>query len=252
MQRYFIKTLNHEDTVVKISGENAHHIIRVMRMKENDRVICVNNFEQSALCVIKKIDTEVVILNVIQWLEESVELPVHVTIAQGIPKGDKFDFILQKATELGVNEIIPWSSERSVSIWDERKYEKKKVRFNKILKEASEQSHRTKIPVLRNQMTTKNLLDESNAYDHVVFAFEDEARKKNYHSFSEIIGSLKVNERILVCIGPEGGISKNEVNHFFEKEWNPIRLGPRILRTETASLYVLSSISYQLEELRST
>lgn len=252
MQRYFVKTLNQEKSILQIDGEDAHHIIRVMRMKENDEIICVDTDGHSAFCTITEIADGIVSFTILKWIEETAELPVHVTIAQGIPKGDKFELILQKATELGAQEIIPWSAERSVSIWDKRKYEKKKMRFNKILKEASEQSHRNKIPILKDPMTTIELLAESKNYDHVIYAYEEEARSKKHHSFAQIVKTFKQNERILVCIGPEGGLTKSEVEQFFEDNWKSVRLGPRILRTETAALYVLASISYQLEELRCT
>lgn len=238
-----------DDTVV-IQHDDAHHITRVMRFNINDKIICSHSEGTAAICQITNISTAHVEAKVIETLKRNVELPVSLTIAQGLPKGDKFDWILQKGTELGAAGFIPFQADRSVVRWNDQKFNKKKERFTKIIKEASEQSHRNMQPALRPVMSLKELLTESQHYDVKFFPYEEEAKRSSNQSISQVISQMNRGERVLVCIGPEGGFSKKEVSLLEENEFQPVRIGPRILRTETAALYVLASLSYHLEELK--
>lgn len=249
MQRYFIRAENWNDHFVTIDEDDAHHIIRVMRMQIDDKIICNSPSGRAAICTIVQLDTKEVTAEVVEWLETSSELPVYVTIAQGLPKGDKMDFVLQKGTELGARAFIPFEAERSVVKWDAKKQDKKLARYAKIVKEASEQSHRNYLPEVKPVMTLVQLLQESESYDVKIFAYEEEAKTKHFHSFARIVKQLEMNNKVMICIGPEGGFSPDEVQQLKNHDFIPVRLGPRILRTETAALYALSSISYHLEEL---
>ncbi|WP_077327064.1 16S rRNA (uracil(1498)-N(3))-methyltransferase [Virgibacillus siamensis] len=252
MQRYFVPDENWQENTVMIQNDDAHHIQRVMRYRDGDRIICNHPDGNAAICRIVSIYSTEVCLQIEEWLNESMEMPVDVTIAQGIPKGDKFEYVLQKGTELGASTFLPVQSERSVAVWNGKKFEKKLGRFQKIVKEASEQSHRNKIPEVMPVHTTSEMAEYARAFDVKLFAFEEEAKRTASQSLGTVLGRLEKGKRILVYIGPEGGISKEEAAMLKEYDFTPIRLGPRILRTETASLYVLSSISYHLEELRCT
>ena len=249
MQRYFIPLSNWERDTVTIDGDDAHHIIRVMRMKVDDKIICNPPSSKGAVCKIIQIDANHVTAQVVQWIENDSELPVSVTIAQGLPKGDKMDLILQKGTELGASSFIPFIAERSVVKWDTKKEEKKLTRYAKIVKEASEQSHRSHLPDIKPAMNINQLIEESANYDIRLIAYEEEAKTTNFQSFANVVRKFKSGEKIMICIGPEGGFSQVEVDTLKEHNFIPVRLGPRILRTETASLYALASISYHLEEL---
>ncbi|GGP12592.1 16S rRNA (uracil(1498)-N(3))-methyltransferase [Oceanobacillus neutriphilus] len=252
MQRYFISKEQIQDPSVRILGDDVHHMTKVMRNKPGDKFICNTEDGKSALCKIEEINETEVQAVIEAWLDESAELPVEVTIAQGIPKGDKFEWILQKGTELGAAKFIPFAAERSVAKWDDQKFHKKAKRFEKITKEASEQSHRNRIPELSPVMQFKDLLEESESYTVKLFAYEEEAKgaEKKSSLFASVLDNISENDRILLVIGPEGGISTEEVNHLKESGFQAIRLGKRILRTETAALYALASISYHVEELR--
>ncbi|MFD1412870.1 16S rRNA (uracil(1498)-N(3))-methyltransferase [Oceanobacillus jeddahense] len=252
MQRYFISKEQVEGQIIRITGEDVHHITRVMRNKPGDMIICNTEDGNSALCKITGIHEDEVQAVIESWLDESVELPVEVSLAQGIPKGDKFEWIIQKGTELGAAKFIPFAAERSVAKWDEQKFSKKAKRFNKIIKEASEQSHRNQIPELSHVMPLKTLIEESEAYTVKLFAYEEEAKGEvaNTSSFAAVLDNLADNDRILMVIGPEGGISVEEADHLKVAGFQAIRLGKRILRTETAALYALASISYHMEEFR--
>lgn len=176
MQRYFVPTENWRNDTVVIAGDDAHHIVRVMRMQVDDRIICNPPDSKGAICKIVQMDTDSVTAEVVEWLERDSELPVYVTIAQGLPKGDKMDLVLQKGTELGASAFIPFQADRTVVKWDAKKEEKKLTRYRKIIKEASEQSHRNHLPEIKPAMKLKQLIEESNTYHVRLFAYEEEAK----------------------------------------------------------------------------
>ncbi|WP_010097059.1 16S rRNA (uracil(1498)-N(3))-methyltransferase [Ornithinibacillus scapharcae] len=249
MQRYFIPDDQWKNNRVTITGDDAHHIIRVMRMQQDDRIICNPKSSKGAICRIIDIKDSMVIAEVEEWIEKESELPVYVTIAQGLPKGDKMDLVLQKGTELGASGFIPFQAERSVVKWDVKKAEKKITRFAKIVKEASEQSHRNHLPEIKPAMDLQELLVESESYQVKIFAYEEEAKTNEFQSFATVVSKLNMGDRVLICVGPEGGFSPQEVITLKKHHFIPVRFGPRILRTETAALYGLASISYHMEEL---
>lgn len=251
MQRYFIQDeSNWSDHRAIISGTDVHHILRVMRKRLGDQIICVHPRGEVALCTIEEIVENRVIATIDKWLEQKVELPIDVTIVQGLPKGDKLDYILQKGTELGASQFVLFKAERSVVNWDHKKIGKKLQRFEKILKEASEQSHRQIIPSVHHPVDLKELTHISKSYDFKVFAYEEEAKSENYQSFANVLKQMNPGMRLLICIGPEGGFTLKEAEELKEQDFHAVRFGPRILRTETAGFYALSSISYHFEELR--
>jgi 16S rRNA (uracil1498-N3)-methyltransferase len=250
LQRYFIseeKITNHQ---VVITGEDANHIQRVMRMNPGDQVICTINNKRSALCTLTEITNESVIAKVVEWLEEQKELPIKITIAQGLPKGDKLDLITQKGTELGAYGFLPFKAERSIVKWDVKKAAKKTERLEKIAKEAAEQSHRTVVPTYHNPVSFKELLVKSQSFDNKIFAYEEAAKDNENYNLVDVFNNSNKNTSLLVVIGPEGGISENEAAILIDHGFTPCGLGPRILRTETASLYILAAASYHFELLR--
>lgn len=249
LQRYFVAEANWNNDQVHITNDDANHIIRVMRFQIDDQIICNHTNGQAALCRITAINQDYVVANVEEWLEENVELPIAVTIAQGLPKGDKMDMIFQKGTELGASSFIPFEAERSIVKWDKKKMEKKLIRFAKIVKEASEQSHRNKVPVIHPKMNITELIQVSKQYNVKVFAYEEEAKTSQFKSFSNVLTKLKLHDQMLICVGPEGGFTRAEADELIKNGFISVRLGPRILRTETAALYALACISYQIEEL---
>ncbi|TCN24655.1 16S rRNA (uracil(1498)-N(3))-methyltransferase [Mesobacillus foraminis] len=249
MQRYFV-TRPAEDGKYEILEDDFHHIVRVMRMKTGDQIICVNPNGASALCEIAEITSEKAVANVVKWIEESSELPVRMTIASGLPKGDKLEWIIQKGTELGAFGFVPFIAARSVVKWDEKKSVKKLERWQKIAKEAAEQSHRSSIPEVHAPLTFKALLKIAPDFQYKLIAYEEEARKGEASALADIFGQAKQNESILCVFGPEGGLTEGEVDSLKEAGFVSCALGPRILRTETAPLYTLSAASYHFELMR--
>lgn len=244
MQRYFAK--NEEDTFF-IQEDDYHHIVRVMRMDIDDEIYCVNSLQQAARCRIEKISENEVIAKVVQWLEGEIELPVSVSIVSGLPKGDKLEWIIQKGAELGAFKFIPFIAARSVVKWDEKKGEKKLVRWNKIAKEAAEQSHRTMIPEVSSPISIKELIKLSEGYNVKLIAYEEEAREGESSVLTKSLQSMTKGQSILAVFGPEGGLTESEVALLKEHGFMTCGLGPRILRTETAPLYLLSTVSYHFE-----
>lgn len=246
MQRYFLKNDQFVDKTVRITESDAHHIQRVMRMSKGERIICCNENGQAALCEIEMISTDEIQGSIIEWLSEEKEMPVTVTIVSGLPKGDKLELIIQKGTELGATRFIPFIADRSIVKWDEKKGKKKLERWNKIAKEAAEQSHRTIVPVVESPMTLKQLVAASDC-THKIVAYEEVAKQGESSNLHHVLSNLQPGDSLLVVIGPEGGLTEQEVAFLEEHQFIKCGFGPRILRAETAPLYVLSAISYQTE-----
>ncbi|MED4225828.1 16S rRNA (uracil(1498)-N(3))-methyltransferase [Neobacillus cucumis] len=249
MQRYFVSQKANDATFF-IGEEDRHHIVKVMRMQVGDQIICVDPEGKQAVCRISEITNSSVVADVVQWIDESPELPISITIASGLPKGDKLEWIIQKGTELGAHQFLPFSAARSVVKWDEKKAAKKIERWQKIAKEAAEQSHRTIIPAIINPMTFKDLLKKSQDFDYKLAAYEEESRQGETSVLSSTLNRMKEGETLLIVFGPEGGLAEEEVQQLKDVGFGLCGLGPRILRTETAPLYSLAAISYHFELLR--
>ena len=249
LQRYFVKQ-RAKDNRFFIDEEDRHHISKVMRMAAGDEIICVDPNSKSAICRITEITDEHVVADVVQWKDEISELPITITIASGLPKGDKLEWIIQKGTELGAHEFLPFTARRSVVKWDEKKAAKKVERWQKIAKEAAEQSHRSFLPDVVSPMSFKALLEKSKDYHYKLVAFEEESRSGETSIFSSTLQKMNPGDSLLFVFGPEGGLTDDEVQVLRENGFSLCGLGPRILRTETAPLYALGAISYHFELLR--
>jgi 16S rRNA (uracil1498-N3)-methyltransferase len=248
LQRYFV-TNSVNDQQFIITGEDRHHIVNVMRMKIDNHIICVDPIGKIAECKITEISEHQVVADIVYWKKENPELPIQITIASGLPKGDKLEWIIQKGTELGAHEFLPFTAARSVVKWDEKKAAKKVERWQKIAKEAAEQSHRGFVPEVIMPVRFKTILQKSSHYDYKLVAFEDESRNGETSVFSSTLQKVKTGESLLILFGPEGGLSQEEIQLLKENEFIPCGLGPRILRTETAPLYALAAASYHFELL---
>lgn len=251
MQRYFIEQ-NKENMNDRffITGDDVHHISRVMRMKVNDEIICCLKDGHQAKCKIVSITDQHVECALLEWIDKSNELPVHVAIASGLPKGDKLEFIIQKGTELGANTFIPFNAARSVVKLDSKKTTKKRERWKKIAKEAAEQSHRSRIPTVESPMSLQEMIKLAEEAQVKIVAYEEVAKEGEVSRLQQALNSVSPNGQIFAVFGPEGGLTDKEVEQLKEAGFIVCGLGPRILRTETAPLYFLSVVSYQFELMR--
>ncbi|MFS0689786.1 16S rRNA (uracil(1498)-N(3))-methyltransferase [Sporosarcina sp. 179-K 8C2 HS] len=246
MQRYFLETPFEEDGKASISGDDGKHIAKVMRMEVGDLIIAVDHGE-AFISEITSIHSDGVSVSKKDGPLPTNEMQVNVTIACGLPKGDKLDLIVQKGTELGMHSVIPFEAERSIVKWDAKKGDKKVERLKKIAKEAAEQCHRTKIPVVSAPMSFKQLIQESRNYDIRFFADEEDAKGTDPNRIADRLKNVYHKQTVLVVFGPEGGLSRKEAEEMRAADFLSVSLGPRILRTETAPLYFLSAMSYEFE-----
>lgn len=241
MQKYFVNPDNFYNNFqeVIIDKGDSQHIVKVMRMRIGDEVLVSDN-ENSYLAKIKVLDPNGVVLEIVEKLENNPELNVKVSIAQGVVRKNKMEEVISKITALGAYKYIPVNMERSEIKIKEEKYE----RQLSIIKEASEQSMRNKLMELSSALSFKELLKEKDNYDVCLFA-STKATVDN-PNFKEVLRN-KNNKSILVVVGPEGGISPKEEDLMEKAGFLPISLGPRILRTELAPVYIMSAISYEIE-----
>lgn len=243
MQRYFLDIEGKINESYAISDkDDVHHIKNVMRQTVGSKII-INFINASFISEVTAIDNHIAVLTREQ-LNLNTELPVHVTIASGLLKNDKYEWMIQKATELGAYRFLPFISEHTVIKLDEKKVDKKLERFQKIIKEAAEQSYRQIIPeikVVKNSEALTALLDN---YDIVLIAYEESAKKGEKSTLNQTLQNLEPDSNVIVIFGPEGGLSDSEIERFNAPT---IGLGPRILRAETAPLYLLSAISYHFD-----
>lgn len=251
MQRYMVteSLADFKGTTTELSGEHFHHIKKVMRSKVGTKVYLTDPNRHSFVAEIVSFTDQTVLLKWVSNEERNSELPVEVTIASGLTKGDKQELIIQKATELGANQIITFASNYSVVKWDSKKVAKKITRFQRIAQEAAEQSHRQQVPVVDHFNDLKTLLDSSKNYTHKLVAYEEESKVGEKSRFADTLTKVKSGESLLIVFGPEGGLSPNEITQLQAEGFVTCGLGPRILRAETAPLYALAAISYQFELL---
>ena len=242
MQKYFVNDDDFKNN--KITSDDVFHISNVMRNKPGDLILVGNN-KKSYISKIIEINKTFVTYEIIEEKIGNTELPVFVSIYQGYPKGDKLDDIIKHSTELGVYEIIPTIMKRSLFKLEEKKRESKVIRFNKIAKEAAEQSERLIVPNIPNIKYLKEI--DFSKYNKLILCYEEAGRNGELVAFKTAIKDLKENDSIAILIGPEGGIDKTELDYLISKGFILASLGPRILRTETAPLYALSAISYEME-----
>ena len=236
MQRYFANIINNQ---VMLSKDDEHHLLHVMRMRPCGEIEVVDQ-GQLFLCRIDSVSP--LKISIIHEIKSDVELESEITLLFALTKGDKTDLVLQKATELGVKKVALIESERTVVTFENKDKEKKLARFNKIMKEASEQSHRLVVPELLGIFKLNNLpticLSDLN-----YVAYEKDAGNTD-GAFKEV----KKGQSITILVGPEGGFSTNEIDALTKLGFIRTSLGKRILRAETAAIYALSVLGYLLEK----
>ncbi|WP_160112336.1 RsmE family RNA methyltransferase [Salicibibacter kimchii] len=247
MQRYFVSDDQWSANTVIVKGEQAHHISRVMRMSSGNVIICINDQGEAAYCRITQAEPDHVTCRIEENVSSDPELPVHITVAQSDLKADKYEWVVQKSTELGVGTITSFPADHSVVKWDEKKSAKRIARFQKITRESAEQSERLKIPVIERKSSLDEVLKEGQPYDHKWIMSERSAREGNHHTLDDALRQLQRSERILLVFGPEGGFSTREHQTAIDLGCKPVSLGARILRAETAPLATLAMLVYQVE-----
>ena len=245
MHRFFVPQLYNEE--MYIEGVDARHISKVLRMQPGDKLQIVSDDGVSAMAEITAIASERVSVRCLEKLAESHEPRVRLVLAQGLAKGEKMDFIIQKAVEMGAYSVIPVAMEHSVVRLDCTKAAKKVERWQKIAESAAKQSKRDIIPQVQQVQSMAEML-ASGDYETKIIAYECEDRLslKAALKAAEAAGGIK---ELLLIIGPEGGISEGELELARQAGAVPVSLGRRILRAETAGLVAMSAIFYETGDL---
>lgn len=243
MQQYFIDTIAHIKDEITLNEEQSHHIAHVLRMRDGDVIRIADTKEQLFLCHIR-FSGKQVIACVEEAIVDHTRNKIHITLAQGLIKKEKWDFLLQKSAELGVDRIVPFISSRTVVKSKEEKAEKKKQRYEKILLEACEQCKRSTLVKLEDVKSFKELgcLDA----DLKLIAYEDADHVSEH--LKTILTRHPSIPSILIVIGSEGGFSVEEVKQLEEQGFIRVSLGARILRAETAAISMISNISFFYEQ----
>lgn len=246
MTRFFISPDQIKDITVILRGKDRHHLVNVLRKGPDDEIAVLNGKGEEYLVRITGVTADQVYGEIVKKVERQTEPQVKITLVQSLPKADKFEWILQKNTELGVSRFQPVFSERSNIKLNQATQDRKLERWNKIIQEAAEQSGRQIIPVLEPIRRWSELLADCSDSGLVLMAWEGAAGQ----SLKEVLESqLVIPKSVTVLIGPEGGFSLQEVEEAKEKGAIPVTLGPRILRTETAGLVVASALLYHFGDL---
>lgn len=246
MYKFFVPQEQIENGEIIIVGEDINHIVNVLRLKKSEKIIvCNKDCGISYITEIIELNNDYVKCKIISEESISYESRVNVDIFQGLPKADKMEYIIQKSTELGVKNIYPVEMERCIVKIDKKSEFKKIERWQKIAEVAAKQSKRDIIPEIKNIINLEKICQNIENYDKILVAYENENKKTLKDELKKLDKSKKLN--IGIVIGPEGGLSEQEVNKLMVNGANVITLGKRILRTETASLVILSDIMYEFE-----
>lgn len=247
MSRFYVEPGQIEGNKIIIRGEDVNHIKNVLRMNIGDEVLISPGNGLVYTTRIESMTTEVVECLIVDCDGGKSELPARITLYQGMPKKDKMDLIVQKAVELGATRIVPVMMERTiVKLDDRRKEEKRLLRWRSISLTAAKQSGRDIIPEVSNFMTFKEAVSDASGNDFNLIPYEN---AKGMSFARETVAKASGKESIGIFIGPEGGITYEELE-LAENECGAasISLGHRILRTETAGLALLSVLMFNLDK----
>lgn len=229
--RRFFTDIDIDTNYIFLSAAESHHIKNVLRLKKNDGIIICDRAGAQYAGQIDSLDDQCGV-KILSLLKSIAEPSLKLTLCQCLPKGDKLELIIQKCTELGISRIIPVASSRCVSRPDNKDAEKKTARWQKIAAEASKQCGRSVIPEIA-RITPLHALTLPGRR---LFAYELE------NAVSLTDKPLKNEQEASLLIGPEGGFETAEAERLIQNGWEPVSLGPRILRTETASIAAVSII----------
>lgn len=223
-----------------ITGDDAKHLLYSMRVRPEQEFTVVDKNGKVAQAKVVACTADTVQMNFLHYIDNAdTEPPIDVVLAQCLPKGDKMEYIVQKAVELGVRDIVPVISKYCVVKYDAKKKLQRQQKWQKIADEAAKQCGRTIKPEVAEIIDLKQLVEKYNDYTCLV-CYEAEDKLSIKEALSKINST-----KYLILIGPEGGLSQEEVAFCREKNFISVSLGKRILRTETASLAMLSILMYE-------
>ena len=245
MSNFFIDSDNIDGEKAYITGSDVNHIKNVLRMKESDEIKLSTGDGLLYTTKISAFLPDRIVCRIIDCEGGRSELPAKIVLFQGLPKKDKMELIIQKAVELGVSEIVPVMMKRTiVKLEDNKKEQKKLERWRTISLTAAKQSGRAIVPEVSDFITFNEAVKRARSLEYNLIPYENE---KGMDKARELIKERKNKNSIGIFIGPEGGISEDELELAINTGAKPISLGNRILRTETAGLALVSVIAFEID-----
>ena len=243
MPRFFVPSENFSESSVSITGEDAFHIARALRMAVGDEVTVCDMHGCEYLTRLTRIRDDGCECEILSKQEGKTESPVFISLYMAYPKGDKLETVTQKAVELGASEVIPFESSRCIKKPKPEKAEKELTRLNRIAEEAAKQCGRGRLVKVLPSLSFSEMIESAKKSDAVLFCYEGDGTR----SLKEVLDSLDGVKSLSVIVGSEGGFSLSEAEMIVKSGAYAVNLGPRILRCETAPSYVLASLSYKFE-----
>ncbi|NLB53591.1 MAG: 16S rRNA (uracil(1498)-N(3))-methyltransferase [Syntrophomonadaceae bacterium] len=243
MHRFFISTDMIKNNLIEIDKQQSHHIEKVLRLRIGDSVELFDGLGNVFNCRLHSNKNGVLQAEILSCSQHQNEPSVSIILAQGIAKGEKMDYVIQKAVEIGVTAIIPFVSERTIVMLDGKKAAQKTSRWQTIAREACKQSKRNFVPEVKSVVEFPQLIADLQ-HKRAVMLYEGEEKTKLRDILHKFKGSL-ASQSITIIVGPEGGFSPSEAEAAKKNSVIPISLGSGILRTETAGLVAASIILYE-------
>ncbi len=251
MYHFFTETEMFTESEVTIVGSDVNHIKNVLRMKPGEKVLISDGKGINFFCELTEIGSDAVKAAILPEEVCDTELPVEVVLYQGLPKGDKMELIIQKCVELGVSRIVPVDMARCVMKLDAKKEGNKIKRWYGVSESAAKQSKRMIVPEISGVMKYKAAIEEAKQADLAIVPYEAAQTLDGARGMAltrKLIQGLKPGQKCAIFIGPEGGFADAEIELALANGVQPVTLGKRILRTETAGMFVLSAIGFALED----
>lgn len=241
MARFFVNNENISDGKIRITGDDAFHIARSLRMAVGDSLTVCDEEGSEYLTSLSHIRDDECVAEIISVGNAHSEPPMDITLYMAYPKGDKLEVVVQKAVELGASRIVPFESSRCIKRPAPEKIAKITERLNRIAEEAAKQCGRAKKTVVSTMLRFGDMTNEIPGYDLVLFCYEGDGASSLKVTLEEY---SRHDGRVAVIVGSEGGFSRDEADAIIKKGAKCVNLGPRILRCETAPTYCLAAISY--------
>lgn len=243
MPRFFVSPEVFDGSSVLLEGEQAAHA-KVLRLAPGDAVTLCDGQGRDAQCVVSQVSTGQVLLQIVSVDNSRSEPTLQCSIYMGFPKADKFEHVIQKATELGAYEIVVFPCHRSISRPDAKSLSKKLERWQKIAASAAEQSGRGRIPQVLALTSFEEAIQRASQAEFSALFYENERTCSLRYAVEQRSFSSAA-----LMTGPEGGLTEQEVQAAQDAGMAVCSLGPRILRCETAPLCALSALMYAADEL---